>query len=92
MYISLDESWIVMPNELEDLDHDENRRKNLAKMINNLSPRQRELIYLRYYNDLSPQEIADMLEISYRAVVNTLYKAMVKLRKDKDRLRDMSTF
>lgn len=91
VYLSLDESWVVMPNELEDLDHDENKRKYLARMINELSPRQRELIYLRYYNDLSPQEIAEMLSISYRAVVNTLYKAMVELRKEKDQLRDFSS-
>lgn len=90
VYVSLDNSWIVAPKELEILDRDERRRKQLADMINELSPRQREMIYLRYYSGLSPQEIAEMLSVSYRAVINTLYKAMVKLRKDKERLRDIS--
>ncbi|MBY5959513.1 sigma-70 family RNA polymerase sigma factor [Membranicola marinus] len=89
VYVSMDDSWMVMPNELEALDHDENQRKMLAALINGLSPRQRELIYLRYYNDLSPREIAEMLSISYRAVINTLYKAMVKLRAHRDKLEDI---
>lgn len=87
VYISLDDSWKVMPNELDIMDRNEEQRKTLIALINSLPPRQRELIYLRYYNDLSPREIADMLSISYRAVINTLYKAMVTLREDKMTLR-----
>ena len=87
VYVSLDDAWLVLPNELDVLDRDESQRRVLAKLINKLPPRQRELIYLRYYNDLSPVEIAEMLSISYRAVVNTLYKAIVALRKDKSLLR-----
>lgn len=91
VYISLDDSWMVMPNELDVIEKDEQQRKYLAVLINELSPRQRELIYLRYYNDLSPREIAEMLSISYRAVVNTIYKAMVKLRESRDKLEELST-
>lgn len=47
------------------------------------------MIYLRYYNDLSIQEIAEVLSISYGAVVNTLYKAMVKLRKNRSQLEKL---
>ena len=86
VYVSLDDAWMVMPNELDILDRNEEQRRILAKLINKLSARQRELIYLRYYNDLTPAEIAEMLSISYRAVVNTLYKAMVKLRSNRDQL------
>lgn len=92
VYVSLDESWNVIPNELDNMNSDEEQRKLLAEMINTLAPRQREMIYLRYYNDLSPQEISDMLGVTYRGVVNTLYKAMVKLRKDKNRLQNKSSF
>lgn len=87
VYVSLDDAWLVLPNELDILDRDEAQRRVLATLINKLPPRQRELIYLRYYNDLSPGEIAEMLSISYRAVVNTLYKAMVALREDKSLLQ-----
>lgn len=87
VYVSLDDAWLVLPNELDILDRDEAQLRVLATLVNKLPPRQRELIYLRYYNELSPREIAEMLSISYRAVVNTLYKAMVALREDKSLLQ-----
>lgn len=86
VYVSLNESWKVVPNELEMIETQERQRKYLVKLINELSPREREMIYMRFYNDLSIQEIAEVLSISYRAVVNTLYKAMVKLRENRSEL------
>lgn len=89
VYVSLNESWKVVPNELEMIETLERQRKYLVKLINELSPREREMIYMRYYNDLSIQEIAEVLSISYRAVVNTLYKAMVKLRENRSELEKL---
>lgn len=89
VYVSLNESWKVVPNELEMIETQERQRKYLVKLINELSPREREMIYMRYYNDLSIQEIAEVLSISYRAVVNTLYKAMVKLRENRSELEKL---
>lgn len=90
VYVSLNESWKVVPNELEMIETQERQRKYLVQLINDLSPREREMIYMRYYNDLSLQEIAEVLSISYRAVVNTLYKAMVKLRENRSELERIS--
>ena len=56
------------------------RRDMLAHMLNMLSPRQREIIYLKYYNGLDNKEIATVLGISYPVVSNTIYKAFKKLR------------
>ena len=89
VYVSLNDSWKVVPNELEMIETQEIQRKYLVKLINELSPREREMIYMRYYNDLSIQEIAEVLSISYGAVVNTLYKAMVKLRKNRSQLEKL---
>jgi len=52
----------------------------LTYMLNQLSPRQREIIYLRYYNGLDNGEIAEVLNISYQVVQNMVYKAFKKLR------------
>lgn len=89
VYVSLNDSWKVVPNELEMIETQEIQRKYLVKLINELSPREREMIYMRYYNDLSIQEIAEVLSISYGAVVNTLYKAMVKLRENRSQLEKL---
>lgn len=52
----------------------------LTKLLNNLSTRQREAVYLRYYSTLSINEISMVMNISYQSVLNTLQKAFVKLR------------
>ena len=50
-------------------------------MINNLPPREREVIFLKYYSGLTSQEIAEVMDINYQSVGNTLQKAIYKLRK-----------
>ncbi|MEQ8469644.1 MAG: sigma-70 family RNA polymerase sigma factor [Marinoscillum sp.] len=46
-----------------------------------LPARQREILYLRFYNDLDYQEIADVLGINYQSVRNSIHESMKKLRK-----------
>ncbi len=55
--------------------------KMVAKILNNLSKREREVIYLKYYSGLRTKEISEVMDISYQSVLNTLQKAFVKLRK-----------
>lgn len=54
--------------------------KTLAQLLNELSTRQREVIYLKYYSALSTKEISEVMNISYQSVQNTLQKAFTKLR------------
>ncbi|MFK7811279.1 MAG: RNA polymerase sigma factor [Maribacter sp.] len=56
------------------------RVSTLTKLLNNLSTREREAIYLKYYSSLSTNEIAEVMNISYQSVLNTLQKAFTKLR------------
>jgi len=56
----------------------------LANMLNTLSPREREAIYLKYYSGLKVSEIALAMEISYQSTLNTIQKAFVKLRKESE--------
>lgn len=53
----------------------------LLEMLNNLPKRQREVIYLKYYNGLSISEIEDVMSISYQGIVNKLHRAIKSLRK-----------
>lgn len=52
----------------------------LTTLINELSARQREVIYLKYYSGLSTNDIAEIMDISYQSVLNVLQKAFAKLR------------
>ena len=57
------------------------RTKALTKILNTLSTREREVIYLKYYSNLSSSEISEVMDIAYQSVLNTLQKAFNKLRK-----------
>jgi RNA polymerase sigma factor (sigma-70 family) len=56
-------------------------REKLIQAINKLSPQQREIIYLKYFNFLGNKEIAEILDVSYQTVRNVLVTALKKLRK-----------
>lgn len=56
------------------------RSHTLTNLLNNLSVREREVIYLKYYSSLSTSEISEIMDISYQSVLNTLQKAFTKLR------------
>ncbi|MGB3586363.1 MAG: RNA polymerase sigma factor [Tunicatimonas sp.] len=57
----------------------------LQEAINKLSFRQREVIYLLYFNDLSASEVAEALSLKVRTVYNTAHSAMESLRAHLDK-------
>jgi RNA polymerase sigma-70 factor (ECF subfamily) len=54
--------------------------KALIQQLNQLSPRQREIIFLRYYQRLSYREICEIMHIEYQVARNQLSMALKKLR------------
>jgi len=52
----------------------------LAQAINQLPPRQKETIYLKFYKNLSNKEVAEVMQINYQSVGNSIQKAISKLR------------
>jgi len=57
------------------------RMKNLRACIQSLTKGQREVIYLKFFNDLSYREIAEVTEIQVDSVYNLVSKAIEVLRK-----------
>lgn len=53
----------------------------IDKALKALSKRQREIISLRFYNDFSHDEIAEIMGLNYQSVSNLLYTALQTLRK-----------
>ena len=70
---SVEESWIADETERE-------RLHKLNSIINELPPRQKEIIYLRFYQGLEKDQIAQVLEINYQSVSNLLHRALTTLR------------
>ena len=54
--------------------------KDLKKLIEKLSPREREIIYLKYFQNFNNFEISETLDIKYQTVRNILAGAIKKLR------------
>lgn len=68
---------------LDQLITDEETRSQVAylnTLVNQLSPRQKEALYLRYYQQLSVEQIADMMQMNYQSVSNLLHRAIKQLR------------
>lgn len=56
------------------------RRETITRYLNQLPRRQKEAVYLRYYEALSYEEIAVIMKVNYQSVVNLVFKAIARLR------------
>lgn len=54
----------------------------LNKLLNDLPPRQKEALFLRYNQGLSVEEIAEMLDVNYQSASNLLHRGLLTLRKE----------
>jgi len=73
-FMELDEN-AEMPQEIK------NRMKSY---LDQLSPRQREILYLRFYEGLRQQKIAEMMNLNHQSVYNLLRSALASLKKKVD--------
>lgn len=55
--------------------------QQVQRLLQELSPREREIIYLRYFQNLEAKEVAHILAIQHQVVRNLAYRALGKLRK-----------
>jgi len=54
--------------------------KMILDALDELTPRQKEVLYLRYFEELTFEEIADLLDISVRAVYKLGYRGIDALK------------
>lgn len=59
----------------------EQKSKMLLKALNELTPRQKEAIYLRFTRELDYKEVAGLMDISVEACRNLISKAISTLKK-----------
>lgn len=62
------------------------KRKKLLQLINKLSSRQREVLFLRYYEGLSTAEVAAIMSLNVNSTYVLLSKALDFLKKHRDKL------
>ena len=56
------------------------QRQRLMKMLDSLTPRQREAIFLRYFEELSYDRIAAIMEMNKQSVYNLIHAGICQLR------------
>lgn len=60
------------------------KRDALYKAIDSLPDRQKEVLYLKYFNGMSYDEMEEILAINYQSIRNHIYRAVKRLRKIMD--------
>jgi RNA polymerase sigma-70 factor (ECF subfamily) len=81
--LSLDElppwRWLSSSHRPEEVVIRSQERDEVHQLLDQLPPHYRAAVILRYWHDLSYQEIAEAMEITESAVKSTLYRARQKL-------------
>lgn len=60
---------------------DEEKTRKVVHSLQQLSHRQKEIIYLKFYQNLSYDEVSEIMNINYQAARNLLYQAIKALKK-----------
>lgn len=55
--------------------------KKVQDALQHLSPRQKEIIYFKFYMDLSYEEVSEVMNINYQAARNLVYQSIKVLKK-----------
>lgn len=66
---------------IEDQNTVELKRK-LETVLKNMPPRQKEILYLRFYENMDHGRIAEIMGLNQQVVYNLLHKSLLRLRKD----------
>lgn len=64
------------------LDIDAERKIRIHQTLQTLTARQREIIYLRYFNDLTYEQICEVMQINYQTARSQIYSALKTIRKN----------
>ena len=56
------------------------RKQMVLNALGRLSNRQKEIIYLKYYQNLSYEEVSEIMNINYQVARNLLYQAIKSLK------------
>jgi len=68
----------------------ESYRALMKKALKELTPRQQEVIQLRFYHGFSNEQIAELMNMNYQSVSNLLYRSLSRL-KEKIKFPDFTT-
>ncbi|TWV11076.1 sigma-70 family RNA polymerase sigma factor [Bacteroidaceae bacterium HV4-6-C5C] len=63
-----------------DIESKEQANSEIHYLMSQLTVRQREIIYYRYLEDMSIDEISKKMEVNYQSVANTIQRSLTRIR------------
>ncbi|MBD1431266.1 RNA polymerase sigma factor [Sphingobacterium sp. DN00404] len=72
----------TVENEFWDKEQLMDVKKKVEHIVQQLTPRQKEIIYLRFLYEMSYEEVAQIMGMSEQAARNLVYRTMDRIRKD----------
>ena len=74
------EEQLTVKNEFIDQDARHEEMNNIKRMMKILTPRQREVIYYRFIEELSYDDICQIMGLNYQSAYNLLQRSLQKIR------------
>ena len=74
------EEQLTVKNEFIDQEARHEEMNNIKRMMKILTPRQREVIYYRFIEELSYDDICQIMGINYQSAYNLLQRSLQKIR------------
>lgn len=74
------EEQLTVKNEFIDQEARHEEMNNIKRMMKILTPRQREVIYYRFIEELSYDEICQIMGLNYQSAYNLLQRSLQKIR------------
>jgi len=72
----------AVENEFWEKDEKIRAKEKVERIIEPLTPRQKEIIYLRFLHQMEYDEIAKIMDISEQAARNLVYRTVARMRKE----------
>ncbi|MDR0572943.1 MAG: sigma-70 family RNA polymerase sigma factor [Tannerella sp.] len=71
----------TIENQLEEQENDHDRKEKILKILDILTPRQKEVIYYRYMEEMDFDEIGKIMQMNYQSLHNLIQRSIIKIRK-----------
>ena len=72
----------IIEQQLIDDEQLQAQTQQLQQLVGRLSKRQREVIYLRFYQDLDNEAIAELMQVNRQSVANLISSALLRIRQN----------
>jgi RNA polymerase sigma factor (sigma-70 family) len=70
----------TVEEQMIDQEQSDSRQKKIDEMLSSLPPRQKEILYYRFIQQLSMDEIEVLMTLNYQSAQNLIQRALKKLR------------